>query len=226
MSSSTITSRKRVQGSLLSHILLFAAHLCIPTSLVVAQVSAPMELTEEREHPSKRLAHPSFVKHCQEEYWYSTTDEFSPFGSDEGFDLFNEFIEWRNKHKSEDVYNFFLGIVGRKYGNKPTRESMKPYIADMRKSMPELSDAEFEKILNQILEKDFSPYIRTTLISASFCQLYVDGSIDSKLLDLSLTALNDELNPVNLSKIIGDVEGYKGSLLKQRTVLESIRNSK
>jgi uncharacterized protein YfeS len=91
--------------------------------------------------------------------------------------------------------------------------------------MPGLSDAEFEKLLTQALGTDFTPYIRTNLISASFCQLYVDGRIDTQLLDLSLIALQDELDPENLSKMFGDIEGYKESLLKQRTALEAVRSS-
>jgi uncharacterized protein YfeS len=185
-----------------------------------------MEAADKHISPTKEGAHPNFVRFCPDEYWYSSSDEFSPFGSDEGYDLFYEFTEWRSKNQEGDVYKFALGVVGRKFGTKPTRESMQPYIADIRKNMPELSDAEFEKIISQALEKDYTPYIRTNLISASFCQLYVDGKIDTQLLDLSLIALHDELDPENLSKMVGDIEGYKESLLKQRTVLEAVRSSK
>jgi uncharacterized protein YfeS len=205
-------------------LLLSALVLCSLNPLR-SQINLPMEAANSHIEPTKEKAHPNFVKFCPDEYWYSSSDEFSPFGSDEGYDLFYEFTEWRSKNQEGDVYKFALGVVGRKFGSKPTRESMAPYIADMRKNMPGLSDAEFEKLLTQALGTDFTPYIRTNLISASFCQLYVDGRIDTQLLDLSLIALQDELDPENLSKMFGDIEGYKESLLKQRTALEAVRSS-
>ena len=42
---------------------------------------------DSEDGPAKETSHPNFVKSMESEFYYDCTDDFSPFGNDDGADL-------------------------------------------------------------------------------------------------------------------------------------------
>jgi uncharacterized protein YfeS len=161
--------------------------------------------------PAKKTSHPNFVKNLPDEFYYDCTEEFSPFGNDDGADLLYNLEDWYRETKGKDlITNWLFENIdegGFKYSSK---------------NCSELNDAkEIEKIHNE--DQHFFSFMDNSIIAAAFGQYKITGSIDSELKKCALQAIerrknfesDDQEYLDRLSKMQSDLEkiGYKSNFL-------------
>jgi uncharacterized protein YfeS len=59
------------------------------------------------------FAHPRAVALMPEPYFWDPDDDFAPLGSDEGFEAYSKFYQWRVKNKSSSILPYLQSIVMR-----------------------------------------------------------------------------------------------------------------
>ena len=128
-----------------------------------------------------KTSHPNFVKNMTEEFYYDCTDDFSPFGNDDGSDLLYSLEEWyqEGKGKGNILKWLFQTIDG--YGCKYASEGCSQILDEAQ--------------LQQVKEED--PYLfemmDRSIIAAAFGQYKITGQIAKQLKELALIALKRQL---------------------------------
>ncbi len=131
--------------------------------------------------PAKETSHPNFVKSMESEFYYDCTDEFSPFGNDDGADLLYNLEDWyREKKLTRNIVKWMFNQIdemGFEYESKGCSE-----ILDL-------------KTLNKIQEEDeyLISSMDNSIIATGFGQIKITGKIDSKLKDLTIKALDRQM---------------------------------
>ncbi|WP_405604229.1 hypothetical protein [Polaribacter sp. Asnod1-A03] len=130
---------------------------------------------------AKETSHPNFVKSMKSQFYYDCTDEFSPFGNDDGADLFYNLEDWyREKKLTRNIVKWMfkqIDEMGFEYKSKGCSE-----ILDLEK-------------LNKIQEEDeyLISSMDNSIIATGFGQIKITGKIDSKLKDLTIKALDRQM---------------------------------
>lgn len=136
---------------------------------------------EEGDGPSRETSHPNFVKVMQSDFYYDCTDEFSPFGNDDGADMLFNLEDWyREKKLIRNIVKWMFNAIdkmGFEYQSKGCSE-----ILDLKK-------------LNAIQEEDeyLISSMDNSIIATGLGQLKITGKIDSKLKALTIIAIERQL---------------------------------
>ncbi len=131
--------------------------------------------------PSKETSHPNFVKAMESDFYYDCTDEFSPFGNDDGADLLYNLEDWyRVKKLTRNILKWMFNHIdkmGFEYQSKGCSE-----ILDL-------------ETLNKIQEVDkyLISSMDNSIIAAGFGQIKITGKIDPELKDLTIKALRRQM---------------------------------
>lgn len=126
-------------------------------------------------------SHPNFVKHMTAAFYYDCTDEFSPFGNDDGADLLLNLEEWYQEKKGKGKIVKWLFKTIDEFGFKYTSEGCSAILD--------------EATLKQLQEEDphFLTTMDNTIIAAAFGQYKISGQIDQELKEVALTALKRQV---------------------------------
>jgi uncharacterized protein YfeS len=124
---------------------------------------------------SRETTHPNFVQALTEQFYYDCTDEFSPFGNDEGADTLYALEDWYRENGRLDKPMLFLKeLIEDNFG------------VDM--SHIGLEDKDEIISINQNEEFLFDILDRS-VIATSFGQYKIEGRIDIELRRLGLLAI-------------------------------------
>lgn len=129
----------------------------------------------------KENCHPLFTANFIDEFYYDVTDEFSPFGNDDGADTLFRLEEWYKEKKTEGnivkwMYKF-IDEAGYIYGSESASQ-----ITDF-KTMLEIEDE----------DPNFFIFLDKVIIATAFGQIKIAGKIDAKLKKNAISALDREL---------------------------------
>lgn len=131
--------------------------------------------------PTRKTSHPNFVASMKAEFYYDCTDEFSPFGNDDGADLLFKLEDWyREKKLIRNIVRWLFNNIdemGFKYRSKGLSEIL---------ALETLNKIEGE-------DKYFFESMDNAIIAAGFGQIKITGKIDAKLKDLTIIALDRQL---------------------------------
>ncbi|MEY4925765.1 MAG: hypothetical protein RI894_201 [Bacteroidota bacterium] len=108
------------------------------------------------------FAHPQAVELMPEPYFWNPDDDFSPLGSDEGFEAYAKFYEWRMKNRLEPILPYLQGIVSR---------NEEFYTEDM------CSDAEIALMIENSEDEEMYELDRA-IIAVCFTQIIEEGALD------------------------------------------------
>lgn len=151
--------------------------------------------------------HPNFVKSLTAPFYYDFTDEFSPFGNDEGSDQLHNLEDWYRDHHGESNVLRWLHKTINAFGFKIMSEAGSKIV-----------DAE---ILDQFqdVDPDFLNCMDNTIIATAFGQYKISGLLDGELKELALIALERqqilltmEIEPVD-NKFMKRLNKMKNDLL-------------
>ncbi len=157
---------------------------------------------EEGEGPSRETSHPNFVKVLTEDFYYDCTDEFSPFGNDDGADALFNLEDWyRENGKLSKPLKFVKDYIVENLGLETK------YI--------KLTDT---AIILKIYTEDEYMFgsIDHAIIATAFGQYKIEGILNSELKDLASIALDRQMsitqhqidnNDIELRKLVKIVDG-------------------
>ena len=173
--------------------------------------SEPIKLyaLDESKQLSPKDAHPHAAALMADSFYWSNSDENTPFGNDNGADTLSRFRKWIPQHREEKPAVFIKEVC----------ESFQAPFREWNEINP--SD------LHTILDWKKS-YVMTTgddiIISAAFAQLMIEGTVDNSLKRLAFIAIGKEEAP-NTIKSRGWInpEERKQRLVKLRSVLQAAK---
>jgi uncharacterized protein YfeS len=158
---------------------------------------------EEEDTLTLENSHPNFVKFLTSEFYYDCTDEFSPFGNDDGCDQLYNLEDWYRDKKGENNIVKWLHKTINAFGFKITSEAGSKIL-----------DAE---ILDQFedVDPDFLHCMDNTIIATAFGQFKISGQLDAELKELALIALKRQ-------KILLEMENVvEPKYLERLTIIEN-----
>ena len=136
---------------------------------------------------SKKTAHPKAGQTMKEDWYWSESDDLSPFGNDEGSDAFYAFKDWREKNKNVEPA-LFLGELEKTWGVSFSHKDVT--------SEAELREAEKK---DQFLHR-----MDAGIIAVALGQFALEGKISARLKDLGIKAVNRSLSPSYLADFDSD----------------------
>jgi len=156
----------------------------------------------EGEGPSRENSHPNFVKALTDEFYYDCTDEFSPFGNDDGADTLSTLEDWyRENGKLRKPVKFLKDLVEENWGF----ETKYMKLTDRTKTLKVNAEEEF-----------MFDSIDHAIIATAFGQYKIEGILNRDLKELAEIALDrqkiitqDQIdnNETELRKLIKIVDG-------------------
>jgi uncharacterized protein YfeS len=153
---------------------------------------------EEEDTLTLENCHPNFVDLLRSVFYYDCTDEFSPFGNDDGSDQLYNLEDWYRDNKGEKSIVKWLYKTINSFGFKITCEAASKIVD--------------ETILDQFedVDPDFLRCMDNTIIATAFGQFKISGQLDVELKELALLALKrqkilqemeEESEPVYLERL-------------------------
>ncbi|AXG70877.1 hypothetical protein KORDIASMS9_03127 [Kordia sp. SMS9] len=136
---------------------------------------------DEEVGPARKTSHPNFVKAMTADFYYDCTEEYSPFGNDDGADMLCYLQDWyRAKKLFRNIVKWLFNEIdemGFKYQSKQCSQ-----ILDL-------------ETLRKIQEEDEYMLLcmDNSIIAAGFGQIKITGKIDAKLKALTFTAIERQL---------------------------------
>ncbi|MCA9006507.1 MAG: hypothetical protein KDA70_14645 [Planctomycetaceae bacterium] len=121
-----------------------------------------------------------------EEFFWDCADESAPFGSDEGFDAYYEWRDWREEHPTRNLCECLSWILeGRE--------------ADYNPSL--YTDEQIQQDLDDpgeaFLAESYDIFtLDTTIIASGLGQLLDEGRIDAEAKPLLMVAVRRQLHPL------------------------------
>lgn len=158
----------------------------------------------DNEGLSSKTSHPKFKEIITEDFYFDCSDEFSPFGNDDGWDVLYSLEDWYKTKKNDgDILKWLYNKING-YGFKYDCVSVSK-ILDIKELNFILEDDEF-----LILCMDES------IIAAAFGQYKIEGIINKDLKELGLIAIerqkiiNQQIlstGELDMSKLLKVVDG-------------------
>ena len=162
--------------------------------------------------PARETSHPRFVDLARDEFYYDCTDDFSPFGSDDGSDALSALEEWFQEGGKEKHVSKFLKQLLRNWGFGIPKNMI---VADSEAKERWLSADEMH-----------GTYLQAECrarVAAAFGQLKITGNVDSEILHEGLSALRCQLWLNNRSRELHPnwkhADAEHENLVKMSTVL-------
>ena len=155
---------------------------------------------------ARETSHSNFVKSMTSDFYYDCTDEYSPFGNDDGADLLYNLEDWyREKKLTRNIVKWMFNKIdemGFEFQSKGCSE-----ILDL-------------KMINEIQEKDEYLILSmdNSIIATGFGQIKITGKIDNKLKALTLKAFERQ---ILINKEDLDNKDYVSRIRKMKTDLSN-----
>jgi len=138
---------------------------------------------ESIERPEK--AHPRSIELMKEDFFWDSTDEEAPFGSDEGAQAYDEFCDWREENKRKDITKCLAWLM-----NDQLDEYNEQLCAN------EMIEKDLDAPDNSFLAEHFDMFtLDTTVIATVLSQLIEEGRIDAKAKPFAHIAITRQLHP-------------------------------
>ena len=136
--------------------------------------------------PTFDKAHPTAKRLMNEEFYWSPIEETAPFGSDDGSDTYAGFADWRQTHKTDNPKKFLMDQIDN--WDYPAFD---------------LNETNFDKLIPYLKQSElgtqFMSGIDAAIVSISFGQLYLEGTIDKEYKELAKTSIKRQLIPEMLN---------------------------
>jgi uncharacterized protein YfeS len=132
-------------------------------------------------NPDYENAHPKAKELMNEDFFYNSTDETGPFGSDDAADTYAGFAEWRIANKSANPKDFLI-----------------QHIEDWGYPDFDLTTTDFKKLKPYLQKSEMHIHYLTgidqSILAIAFGQLYIEGKIDDEMLLIAKYSLERQLN--------------------------------
>lgn len=130
----------------------------------------------------RATSHPAFVQLAQDDFYFDGADDFSPFGSDDGFDTLAALEDWYREgaHQSATGMDFLQGLLA---------AWDFPIPADMLTQ----SDAAKTQWLAEGMNDSWLASVCKARVATAFGQIKISGQLDATVREQALLALDNQL---------------------------------
>ena len=132
-------------------------------------------------YPEFKNAHPKAKELMNEDFFFSSIDETAPFGNDDGADTYLDFVEWRSQNKIENPNSFLKHHLN--YWGYPSFDL----------AITNYDSLEFF-VKKSSMHSRYLVGTNQSIISIGFGQLYLEGEIDKNFLEITINAVERELD--------------------------------
>ena len=66
--------------------------------------------------------HPKAIESVKFSFFWDVCDENAPFGSDEGYEAFQYYWEWEDRHKDSSLIDCLLGILSKNFSKRDAQK--------------------------------------------------------------------------------------------------------
>jgi uncharacterized protein YfeS len=123
--------------------------------------------------------YPKAAQILTDEFYWDCTDEFSPFGNDDGADTFTFFREWREEHSRDNPVRF-----------------LDEHLEGWQVINGHWDVVDADEAVKLIKENEFSFFTRdNSIIAVAFGQILVDGKVHPEIKRRGLLAIERQLLP-------------------------------
>jgi len=158
--------------------------------------------------PARETSHPRFIAFAPDEFYYDCTDEFSPFGNDDGADTLAGLEEWYQEGGEGSVANFLSDFL-EGWSLPVPREELK-------------HDTAFREVWlsrDHMNERYWAGECRAAL-AAAFGQLKIAGEIEPAVRAEGLAAL---ANLLWLNARASELQGNDEALAHEKARFETMQ---
>lgn len=150
--------------------------------------------------PSKETSHPNFVSRFVDDFYYDCTDEFSPFGNDDGADLLYNLEDWYKETGGKDsIVEWLFQTID---------ETGFDHVSLDCASLTDINEVQ------SIGDPQFFEFFNNSIIAAVFGQYKIAGLVDPELKEYGLKAIkrckdingDDQVFLIRLSKMESDLK--------------------
>jgi uncharacterized protein YfeS len=140
------------------------------------KLDKPNNIQSDHFEITPETAHPKAKKLLKEEFYWSPIEETAPFGSDDGFDAFYGFRDWRQNNRNSSTIVYLKELIDR-WGfppfdwNEMDTKKIEQYISTKTK----MEDTVLEKMMPVLLEqnKSMSASSGTQIDEAKLKELFI-----------------------------------------------------
>lgn len=143
--------------------------------------------------PDSEYPHPEALHRMPPGPLWNLTDNTAPFGSDEGFQAFSDFLDWRSANPAAPlapVLEAQLKAILAQMQPQPTQITAAAQLAEALRGLPEDDFANGQHLW----------LAATTAIATALGQIIIEGHPEPEVAALALAAQDvlDELNPMQM----------------------------
>jgi uncharacterized protein YfeS len=137
----------------------------------------PLYFDDENVGPARETSHPEFVRVCEDELFYDCTDEFGPFGNDDGADALRRLEDWHRE------------------GGNGLRAFVDGLLDEWGVCIPDLATSDRDTVGEWLRDNALEIAVRTTnnlVIAVAFGSVKITGKLDRDFVVFVRAALDRE----------------------------------
>jgi len=141
-------------------------------------VKEQLYFDDPEEGPSRDTSHPEFVRVCEDELFYDCTDDFAPFGNDDGADALSALEDWYRDGAKGTVRAF-----------------IDDKLEEWGMAIPDLEATDRVTVNGWLEDKKLATALQTTdnvVIAVAFGEAKITGRLDGGVAALARAALHRE----------------------------------
>lgn len=143
------------------------------------------------------IPHPNAIRIANFEFFWSLSNQLSPFGNETAIFVFKDFVEWMDENPDIPVIQYIQEILNYWGLN----------LGDYNESI-----IEYDNILNLFEDYDFDELVLSvdwSIIAIGFGELIVKGQIDENIKNIVHLAILRQMNSLVLDYFLDDDETFK-----------------
>ncbi len=141
-------------------------------------MTAKLYFDDPDEGPSRTTSHPEFVRVCKDELFYDCTDDFGPFGNDDGADALSFLEDWYREGAKGTLRSFIDGML-----------------EEWDMTIPDMTAIDRDTVNKWLANKKLDTALRAVdnlVIAVAFGAAKITGTLDDSLAALARAALDRE----------------------------------
>ncbi|MBA3461480.1 MAG: hypothetical protein H0T46_16080 [Deltaproteobacteria bacterium] len=128
--------------------------------------------------PARETSHPDFVRACEDRLFYDCTDDFGPFGNDDGADALSRLEDWYREGAKGTLRSFIDGML-----------------QEWGMTIPDLATTDRETVNEWLADEELETALRAAdnlVIAVAFGEAKITGKLDNGVAMLARAALDRE----------------------------------
>lgn len=128
--------------------------------------------------PARETSHPEFVRACEDELFYDCTDDFGPFGNDDGADALSSLEDWYREGAKGTLRSFIDRML-----------------EEWDMTIPDLATTDRDTVAKWLADEELAMALQAAdnlVVAVAFGAAKITGKLDDAVAALARAALDRE----------------------------------